>query len=47
LDTTTWRYPVPSRSATKAILPLERVGGTHPRTVTAAPTCSPSASILV
>ena len=36
-DTTTCTYPVPSRSITKAILPLKRVVVTQARTATVAP----------
>src|SRR6185436_4165463 len=36
-ERTHWRYPLPSRTITKAILPLDRVVMTQPATVTAWP----------
>ena len=42
LDRTPCTIPEPSRTTTKAILPLDRVVTTHPRTVTVSPTCARS-----
>ena len=43
---TTCRYPLPSRTTMKAILPLERVVLTQPRTVTVSPTWRPSSAMV-
>ncbi len=45
LDRTPCTLPVPSRSTTNAILPLDRVVTTQPRTVTVSPTC-PRSSLI-
>ena len=45
LDRTPCTVPVPSRSTRNAILPLDRVVTTQPRTVTVSPTCARSSLI--
>jgi len=44
-DTTTWRYPVPSRSITNPILPEDRVVITQPRVISVWPASGGSSSM--